>query len=346
MFELCFLLAMATGLLIGALIAKFQGQWQRQALLLKYAGIKANNVTVADFDAATAEDADGDAATAEDADRKRRKRELLRAAERVVQYVLYQVYLSEKTDPEGATLIDQDASKFETDDEHSTRLKAQRLGEPCGHTAMTREACVSSQKQRTAALIRQFCLGDANAQVGDAINASLMSKSSDGAQAREFTQRRLFPGINRGLKEYKRDTNDDKQERVVARNHDKGGCYEVCLDANPADPAAGLNKVEHVVSVLLHEVAHTIHYETCKCDVHNQQFHDIYDFLVRTARCVLRNGDAPLKTGRVEFNVDTFEEACGPNNRVYFCGVTVPLSRCDGECGEKKKKKGVMYMID
>lgn len=307
----CFLLAALLGWAAGMLVGWGKRAVDRAALQQKYGGIKVGNVRVIDS-----------AAGSSDAGSK--KQELLLAAKRVVQYVLYQVYLSEQDDD--GRLIDQWVSDKQKKVSYHHHHHHNKGGKPT--------TCTKTQHADMADLLRQYIGGG---KLGGAITASLLPKYSTPATKEAAVRERLFPG-NGKLYEYKRDPKDPSQKNVVARNHEKGRCYEVCLDADPADPGAGLNKVEHVVSVLLHEVAHTIHLEHCKSEVHNRQFQDLYEFLVDTARCVLTKDDAPLTTGSITFDLPTFEASCGEDNSISFCGVTVPLSRCDGNCAYKGKK--------
>lgn len=136
---------------------------------------------------------------------------------------------------------------------------------------------------------------------------------------------------------------------VVARNWMKGYKYFVCLQSKSA---MVLNEVEHVVAVLLHEVAHSIHHEFENNEVHGADFQVINSFLVRVAREELAMSSAQERAtwrapdstkwyeqgdlGRRDFLPAKFASACRGGSdqpNVNFCGMSVPIGTCNGGCG-------------
>lgn len=329
MFVVCFVLAALLGWAVGAVVGWGKRTADRAALRHKYRGIRAHNVRIVDNyegglgwlwrwlaswsggsdDDDTPTGGGGGGTTKQ---RSSEKRELLRAACRVLQYVFYKIHRSE-IDNRGSSYIDQ--------------------VEFCPNKGTT-----NSQKAETAELLRRD-FGDLPAALTASSSLSNLSSSSSAGGDEEAIKRHLFPGRSGSLHEYKRDERDASQARVVARNHGKGGCYEVCLDKDPADASKGLNDLEHVVSVLLHEVAHTIHCETK--EPHNSQFHAIYQFLVATTAKVLDavpTADAPpLVTGSLTFDRSKFKHACDESSgSVTFCGTNVDLAHCNDDHCKKK----------
>jgi hypothetical protein len=142
---------------------------------------------------------------------------------------------------------------------------------------------------------------------------------------------------------------------VVARNYAKGYQYYVCLQSKSA---MVLNEIEHVVAVLLHEVAHSIHHEYERSEVHGADFQVINSFLVRVAREELATSSAQERAawrapdstkwqlqgdlGRRDFLPAKFASACRGGSEqpnVSFCGLSVPIGTCNGGCGGGAPKK-------
>lgn len=146
----------------------------------------------------------------------------------------------------------------------------------------------------------------------------------------------LFPGSG-GLAEF-----DNPDTKVVARNWAKGAMgYEVCLRSKTE---LDLNEVEHVVAVLLHEVAHSIHTEYELGSSHGPDFEAINSFLVGFARCEVARAPqsekqtwmAPDRTHASwalrPFDAEKFNAAC-KEKEVSFCGTNVSVGACSGACG-------------
>jgi hypothetical protein len=141
----------------------------------------------------------------------------------------------------------------------------------------------------------------------------------------------------------------DPSTKVVARNWMKGMLgYEVC-----AQWKCGwkLNKVEHMVGVLLHEVVHSMHLEHESTAIHGVDFYMMNDFLVGFARCEISQasgaeqrkwdawqGDLKCAVSGKEnlacmpFDTDVFNTSCGGDASVRFCGLKVRIGSCSTKC--------------